>query len=366
MMRYFVWAILFFATPYIYGQEIRFKKTSHDFGKIDEQMQYAKCKFIYYNIGKKPLIINNVQTSCGCTTPDWTRDTLSPGDSGYVEAKYETINRPGDFRKTITVYSNALNSPFVHLDIMGDVYRAPASSSDIEIPVYGKVYFDPETISFDALYDNKIDSQTVRLINASVYSTAFQPLTGLPAFCKVIGYPTSLEPNESVKITVIIDGTKINTYGFGAFQVAFLTDNPMNPRLGLYVAYKRKQYFPKMSAKKLKQAPKIVFDKELHDFGSAENGGFLTTKFKVTNNGKEDLILREVYPECTCLRVNFNKKVLKPGESMDIEVIYDTVAKKGMSNQSIWIVSNDPSRPEMFIYVRAKLPDKVYHCPTCH
>jgi hypothetical protein len=64
--------------------------------------------------------------------------------------------------------------------------------------------------------------------------------------------------------------------------------------------------------------------------------------------------------------VKFDKSVLKPGESMKVQVMYDTKSKKGQASQSIWVVSNDPTKPEMYLYVKAKMPEKVYHCPTCH
>lgn len=358
--------LLIFFSGFLKAQEIQFHNTSHDFGRISEDIHYAKCRFIFTNTGKKDLIVNNVQTSCGCTTPDWSRDTISPGDSGFVDAKYETINRLGTFRKTITVYTNAVNSPFVHLDILGDVYKEAPSANSIAIPEYGKVYFDPETVAFDVLYDNAKDTQIARLVNGSIYSTSFQPLGPLPEYCQVLGYPSSLEPNETAKIYIILDGSKIQKYGFGAFQIPVMCDNPMGAGIGLFVAYTRKQYFPKLTAKQLKSAPKIEFDRKLHDFGEAETGAIMDTEFEITNSGKQNLIIHEIYPECTCLRVSYPKNELKPGESMKLKVSFDTVAKKGLNTQSIWVVSNDPSLPEFFVYIRAKLPEKIYHCPTCH
>ena len=104
-------------TPKTDGAKIAFSEKQHNFGDIREDMKYATHRFSFKNTGNKNLFINTVQTSCGCTTPDWTRDTIKPGESGFVDAKYETIGRIGSFQKTITVYSNAVNFPFVHLDI---------------------------------------------------------------------------------------------------------------------------------------------------------------------------------------------------------------------------------------------------------
>jgi hypothetical protein len=252
------------------------------------------------------------------------------------------------------------------LDISGEVYEEKVADNGIAMPDYGKMFLDKPTVEFNPLYDNGTDTQVIRLTNGTPYSTTFLPLENIPAFCKITGYPKTLEPNENAKITVVLDATVIKSYGFGAFEIPVISDNPVMPNLGIYVAYTRKQYFPKLSAKELKKAPKISFDKEFHDFGTHATGDVMSTTFTVTNKGLSDLVLHEIYPECSCLRVSYPKKTLKPGESMVINLIFDTVNKTGTTNQGIWIVSNDPTRDDMHIYVRAILPAKEDHCPTCH
>ena len=97
---------------------ITFAEAEHDFGTI-EQNSAAEYAFVYKNTGKEPLVISNVQTSCGCTVPEWTRDPVNKKKSGVVKVKYNT-HAAGSFNKTITVYSNANNSP-VTLRIKGVV-----------------------------------------------------------------------------------------------------------------------------------------------------------------------------------------------------------------------------------------------------
>ncbi len=97
---------------------IEFSETEHDFGKI-EQNSVAEYQFIFKNTGKEPLVISNVQTSCGCTVPEWTRDPIAKNKSGIVKVHYNT-SIIGNFRKTIFVYSNANNSP-ITLVIKGSV-----------------------------------------------------------------------------------------------------------------------------------------------------------------------------------------------------------------------------------------------------
>jgi hypothetical protein len=98
---------------------IRFKSEKHDFGKIKEGTQ-ASYSFEFSNTGKTPVVISNVQPSCGCTTPEWTREPIMPGKTGKVTAIYNTVGRPGNFSKTITVVNNGEVSQII-LTIQGNV-----------------------------------------------------------------------------------------------------------------------------------------------------------------------------------------------------------------------------------------------------
>lgn len=98
---------------------IRFKAEKHDFGKIKEGTQ-ASYAFEFTNTGKAPVVISNVQPSCGCTTPEWSREPIMPGKTGKVTALYNSAGRPGNFNKTITVVNNGEVSQII-LTIQGAV-----------------------------------------------------------------------------------------------------------------------------------------------------------------------------------------------------------------------------------------------------
>lgn len=104
--------------------KITFKAMEHDFGQIKENDGPVTHKFEFTNTGKEPLILSNVRASCGCTTPEWTKEPIPPKGKGFVQATYNPKNRPNNFQKTITVTSNA-DEPNVILTIKGFVIPAP-------------------------------------------------------------------------------------------------------------------------------------------------------------------------------------------------------------------------------------------------
>ncbi len=97
---------------------IVFASTTHDYGTI-VQSSDGSCVFAFTNKGKAPIVLNDVKASCGCTVPEWTRTPIAPGEKGSIKVTYNT-NNVGAFTKSITVNSNAINSPLV-LIIKGTV-----------------------------------------------------------------------------------------------------------------------------------------------------------------------------------------------------------------------------------------------------
>ena len=82
-----------------------FETSDHDFGTIAEG---KKVSYTYKvkNTGQAPLIIQNASPSCGCTVPDWTKEPIPVGGTGYVKAEFDTNGKPGINNKTITVTAN--------------------------------------------------------------------------------------------------------------------------------------------------------------------------------------------------------------------------------------------------------------------
>lgn len=103
--------------------EITFEKTVYNYGHI-YQGDNGVCEFVFKNTGKANLVLTNVHSSCGCTVPEWPKETIAPGKKGVIKVKYDT-QRLGTIAKTITVESNATNNRVV-LNIKGKISERPA------------------------------------------------------------------------------------------------------------------------------------------------------------------------------------------------------------------------------------------------
>jgi hypothetical protein len=106
-------------------EAISLKETSFNFGTIP-QGKPVYHSFEVFNTGKTPMVISNVQTSCGCTTPEWTKEPIAPGGSKIIKVGYNAAAE-GHFEKFITIiYNQNLTK---QVKITGTVWKAPEGSA---------------------------------------------------------------------------------------------------------------------------------------------------------------------------------------------------------------------------------------------
>ena len=103
------------------------KELEHNFGSIPQGTT------VYYffeisNKGATPLKLDNVQASCGCTTPEWNKEPIPAGGTDKIKVGYNAASE-GHFEKTVTITYNGNSSK--QLIIKGDVWRAPAGSAPV-------------------------------------------------------------------------------------------------------------------------------------------------------------------------------------------------------------------------------------------
>lgn len=142
MIRYFVLSLALLASvQFSFAQtaaNISFESEKFNFGEIEEGPKVTH-EFTFTNTGKEPLVLSNVKASCGCTTPDWPKEPILPGEEGTILVTYNTAKRVGPFNKSITITANIAESTKV-IYITGTVVAAP---EDETMPVKQPVMMAP-------------------------------------------------------------------------------------------------------------------------------------------------------------------------------------------------------------------------------
>lgn len=102
------------------AQTIDFTFEAHDFGQVQEG-DTVSIDFVFTNNGPTDLILMDVATTCGCTTPYWPKDPIPPGGTDKITATFDTNGKGGKFNKPLTITSNATNAPVKRIFLKGEV-----------------------------------------------------------------------------------------------------------------------------------------------------------------------------------------------------------------------------------------------------
>jgi len=115
---------------------IEFVEKQFDFGDIVKG-ETVSHKFVFKNTGTEPLIVLNVQTTCGCTAPKWPNEPIPPGESGEILVNFNSAKKIGRQNKIITVYTNG-QKPEDKLKIVCNILPEPNGTEEKTIKVEEK------------------------------------------------------------------------------------------------------------------------------------------------------------------------------------------------------------------------------------
>ena len=97
------------------GAEMTFNEKTPDFGTIKEANGPVTHTFEFTNTGGEPLVIINVNASCGCTRPEYPKEPIMPGKKGKVKVTFNPAGRPGEFSKEVKIRTNGDKRPILRI-----------------------------------------------------------------------------------------------------------------------------------------------------------------------------------------------------------------------------------------------------------
>lgn len=122
---------------------------------------------------------------------------------------------------------------------------------------------------------------------------------------------------------------------------------------------------PAPAAGKAVAAPKIEIAQETKEMGTVPKGQVIETDFMIKNVGGSDLVITDARPSCGCTVSSFDK-LIKPGAEGKVHTSVDTKSFSGPISKSVLVVSNDPDRPQMNLFVKALVKPFVDVAPQAY
>ena len=342
---------------------IEFEEKIFDFGEVIESGGPVAHNFKFVNTGFVPLIINNVRTSCGCTTPEWTKEPVMPGQMGSIKVLFNPRSRPGPFDKTVTIKSNAEKSSVI-LRIKGNVITPKSGDlSDNRFNYIrtkyrakiGDLRLKNPHIAFNDMMKGETKKRVIDIANGSRETPIKVSFSSIPGFLEINVNPEILDPAQEGTIEFTLKSADIDEWDRIIHRLHVLVNDERPENNVLTVTAIIKEDFSKLTPKQLENAPQIYIESKTFNFGSIKQGKKVEYDFVLKNTGKTDLLIRRVWATCGCTAVEPKKNIIPPGRSTHIRTIFNTAGRAGDQKKMITVITNDPKNSKVILWIEGKI-----------
>lgn len=328
-------------------------ETQHDFGTFKEEDGRQTFDFFVINTGKQPLVIQNVVASCGCTTPEWTKQPIAPGAKGKITAIYDPAGRPGPFNKTLNVYMNTTPEVIV-LIIKGEVKPHFKTVEELFTFPAGAIRFESNHLAFTNVKKTEKKIRVMQLINTSAVPVKVE-FDQVPAHLSLKANPETLKPGQKGLVEGTYDATKNQGWGTVSDMVKIKLNGTPQENVYYYVSANLVEDFSALSEEDIQKAPVLKFVSTTVDLGKIKGNTQSDVVFNFKNEGKSDLIIRNVRATCGCTAVLQGSQGIgiKPGETSSVKAVFNSGGYNGKVTKAIYVYANDPKNSETILMLNA-------------
>ena len=334
------------------AEPLQFVEKIHDFGEIAEHNGLAVFEFNFTNKATRAVKILNVQPSCGCTTPGWTKELIESGKIGFIKVSFNPKDRPGYFSKTLTVTTDLDGNPIV-LSIKGNVVDKKSTNTPYDLVVEnGHLLFRNSSFNIGKAFINKEPTIAEFPMFNNGRDTIHFTETVAPKHIKV-SIPKSLAPGASTKIKITFDAAGRNQYGFISDNIVLKTSDESRPDKSFSVYATVEEYFSMLTPEEQTNAPALKLDSYELDLGTLKKGITTDQTIRLRNPGKKELTIRFVQSNCSCVVAKASSLVLKPDGTAKMQISFIPDGREGLQNKAVTIYSTDPINPVQRLMIKA-------------
>lgn len=313
------------------------------------------AEFVLKNDGLKPLVINNVLKSCGCTEVDYPKTGIAAGESFVIKAVYDA-KQMGTFTKQVCLYTNAGEDPFI-LSMRGKVVGSVVDFAGSYDEMLGVIKSDAQEVEFDDVNRGDRPVQRIHIFNPT--DELLEPVVmHLPPYLHAFVSPSKVAPRHSAEISFVLDSKKLRDLGLNQTSV-YLGERPgdkIAPEKEIVVSAVLLPGFENMTPAKKAQAPKIEMSATDLNLGSFNGKKKLKGEILITNKGKSELDIRSMQMFTMGLQVNLKKSKIQPGETVKMKVtaVAADLKKSRVRHPRILMITNDPDHAKVVVKINVQ------------
>lgn len=313
------------------------------------------AEFVLKNDGRKPLVINNVLKSCGCTEVDYPKTSIAAGESFVIKAVYDA-KQMGTFTKQVCLYTNADEEPFI-LSMRGKVVGSVVDFAGSYDEMLGAIKSDAQEVEFDDVNRGDRPVQRIHIFNPT--DEVLEPVVmHLPDYLHAFVSPSKVAPRHSAEISFVLDSKKLRDLGLNQTSI-YLGERPgdkVAPEKEIVVSAVLLPGFENMTPAKKVLAPKIEMSATDLNLGRFNGKKKLKGEILITNKGKSELDIRSMQMFTMGLQVNLKKSKIQPGETVKMKVtaVAADLKKSRVRHPRILMITNDPDHAKVMVKINVQ------------
>jgi hypothetical protein len=351
-MKHIIAVVMFSLLPFTGWAQARISvsESIYDFGIIDRNKPVSR-EIMVTNLGDKPLVLNNVTTSCACTVAGWTKTPIAPGGKGFVKATFDA-KMMGRFYKYLSIYSNATN-PLVRVGLKGEV-AVDVVDYKLALPYsIGSVLLDTRSVEFEPASRGEKPKVVIQLTNASDKAIEII-LMHLPPYLTMEAMPRILSHGRKGVITLTLDTRKLKDYGLtqtSIFLARYMGDK-VNKDNEIDVSSILLPDFSNWTETQMLNAPQLKISSTKINMGKLTRGS-KSSVLTLTNVGKQKLSVEKLQVFNPAVSVDLKKRNLMPGESTTLKVkVTAKWLKQYRGKTRVLMITNTPARSMVMIDIK--------------
>lgn len=190
--------------------QFAFERLTADVGGLSDSDEPADFVFPFRNTGNEPLVITQVNTSCGCIMATYPKKPVAAGGQGEVVLTYNPYQQAGTVYRKVFVYTNASTRPSAQLTLTGTVL-AEENGEWADYPIMmGALRVKCKGVSFVGVSAGNKYTERIECVNSGVQTLRVSGKES-PAYkwLTVKSVPEALEPGQKGELVITVDGSRM-------------------------------------------------------------------------------------------------------------------------------------------------------------
>ena len=328
--------------------DLVFDKLVHNFGDFLLSDGKKTCTFTYTNKGSKPIVIQAIVASCGCTEPKWDKAPVMPGKSGTVTVTFLNDQGAYPFEKTMAVYSTATDQP-ITLKIRGVVHEKAKSIPELFPIAFGSFRLRAAQYHLGQIAQGEAKTDSAQVVNngKSAMEIGF---TKISKGLIIKASPQKLKPGEKGYICYTVD-TRLHTdWGAVTYTAQPLINGKPEGAALIEVNADIRDNFKNLTREQLTDAPILLAEQTSARVEGVKQGSKVEKSFTISNKGKSPIILHKATPSHDYTTVDYPREIA-PGKSGTVTITVHSAKLSGEVVTGVTLVTNVPSRPVFALMV---------------